>query len=242
MKKGKKKETNLTQDYIWLIAHINSEFIHRVEKDLSRFGDIEAYIPTVKVLQKNFKNKAHYEDVPLLFNYGFFKVPSYIAYNPELLQKLKENTACIYSWVKDITRVPESKKLKLKERGKIAPIARVTKEEIEEIKKKQKDISIFSDEELAKLGPGSSVELRGYPFEGFSATILKIDYDKKEVEVEIDVSVENSLLRVVKVEFENVFYTIYKGGYDDTLTNQVSLDELMKNKTINKLYFNYGDK
>ena len=45
--------------YVWLIAYINPDYIYRVNKDLSRFDNIRAYIPTVKVLKKKLKKKKY---------------------------------------------------------------------------------------------------------------------------------------------------------------------------------------
>ena len=64
-------------DHVWVIAYINRDYVERVESDLLKhgFGSIHVYIPTVRILKKQFKNKNIYDYIPLLFNYGFFQLP-----------------------------------------------------------------------------------------------------------------------------------------------------------------------
>src|SRR5882757_7780452 len=107
--KSKKADNNY---YSWVVAYIDSTFISSVEKELSKFEiyrEIEAYIPTVKVLKKTFKGKQTWEEVPLLFNYGFFKIPRKFAVHHKFLEDLKNNISCIYAWVKDPVKVVKTK-------------------------------------------------------------------------------------------------------------------------------------
>jgi transcription antitermination factor NusG len=225
------KKPKTHQEYVWVIAYINLKHIPKVDKELSRFEDIErkivgleARIPTVRVLQKNFKKKAHYEEVPLLFNYGFFRIPKIMAYNPEFMAKLKSCVSCISGWVKD--PVKNTKK---------TSIAQCTYEELLQLYQEAEEENLYSDREVESLTVGQEVILRGYPFEGIKAKILKVNKNRKEVEVEIATF---GIFKSVKVQYENLLYTIYKGGYDDSLSNHVSLEELSDRKTIDRAFKN----
>ena len=79
-------------DYVWVVAYISRDHIHSVESDLLErgFGSIRVYIPTVRILKKQFKNRNIYDYVPLLFNYGFFQIPYDKACNVEFLKRLRE--------------------------------------------------------------------------------------------------------------------------------------------------------
>lgn len=240
MAKSKKSKFKPELETVWVIAYINAEYISRVNKELSKFQDIEAYIPTVKILQKNFKGKPHFEEVPLLFNYGFFKIPTFMAYNAEFMAKLKDNISCIYSWVKDTSKLQPIARASKREKKDFAPVGIATSEEIAELLKIQEDLTIYDSRQLKKLGPGDWVTLQGYPFEGMQAEILTIDYDRRKVEVALD-TIGTGILSNVIVNFENVFYTIYKGGHDDSLSSVVSLDEVFKSKKINKIYAKFSE-
>lgn len=43
----------------------------------------------VNVLKKTHKGKMQFEEIPILFNYGFIKMPSEFAYSRPFLNKLK---------------------------------------------------------------------------------------------------------------------------------------------------------
>lgn len=239
MSKKKKKKFKSEVEKVWLIAYVNAEHIGRVNKELSKFDGIEAYIPTIKILKKNFKNKPHFEYVPLLFNYGFFKIPKHMAYNQDFLAKLKDQISCIYGWVKDTSKMEVYARSTAKEKKDNAPVGIATEQEIVELLKIQEDLTIFNSKQLETLGPGSWITLQGYPFEGVQAEIKSIDYKRKKVEVCLD-TVDTGLLSKVIVNFENVFYTIYK-GHDDSLSSLVSLDEVYKSKKINQIYAKFSE-
>lgn len=218
--------------YVWLIAYINPDYIYRVNKDLSRFDNIRAYIPTVKVLKKKLKKKKYWEHIPLLFNYGFFKVPEYQANNEILMEKVKERVACISGWVKDITQTTEPKGNKAEKKDH-SPIARSSKQDIINLKELQKTISIYDKSAIDSLCIGDVLTLKGYPFDGLEAEVLSINKDKKTVTVSLKESA--SLLKEVEVDFDNILYTIYKGNFDDSLMNHFSLDEYYNSRKISKI-------
>lgn len=195
---------------VWLIAYIHRDHIHRVEKELLEYGykDIEAYIPTVKLLQKKFKGHNVFEFVPLLFNYGFFRIPYQKACDPDFLIKLKTRITCIYGWVKDIAKVQINIKEDELDYIKALPGAAIaTDKEILNLQKTSKNLSIFTAEDLKRIKVGDMIVLQGYPFENVPAEIIEIDFKKAKVKVKMDIA---TMFKEVEVSFENVFYTIYK--------------------------------
>lgn len=216
------KKPKTHQEYVWVVAYINTKFVSKVDRELSKFTGIEVRIPTVTVLEKNFKKKAHYKEVPILFNYGFFRVPKIMALNPDFMEKLKAQITCITGWVKDPVR------------GK-NQLATCSYDELLVLYQEAEEESIYSDKEVENLKEGQQVILRGYPFEGIHAKILNINKSKREVEVEIKTF---GNMKSVKVCYENLIYNIYRDGHDDSLMNHVSLDELAERKTINRVFRN----
>lgn len=215
--------------FVWCIAYIESSYISKVEKDLSAFPEyigITAYIPTVKILKKVFKGKNEFEEIPLLFNYGFFKIPVELACNQEFLSEMKSRISCLYGWVKDPVAVMRNKP-KLKVGNDLAyyniPIATAEDQEVSNIIENQKNLSIYDKDDIKNRKPGDIITLRGYPFEDMDAEIVSINHNKGEVKVKL---LLHEMLKEVMVSFDNVFYTIYRGDYDDSLGKNKSLDEI----------------
>lgn len=240
-----KKVVNKKQEKIWLIAYINRTFIDIIEREIIEYGfDVEVYVPTVKVLRKTFKGQRLFEFVPMLFNYGFFKVNYKDACSAEYLNLLRNRITAIYGWVKDpaYTMLQEDQDLKLKKEGFInaKPQAAIaTDKEVVRMVKQSKELSIFSAEDIGRLNVGDYIKLEGYPFDNMPAEILHINTKKKEVKVRL---LMDTIVKDVLVSFDNVFYSIYK-NYNEA-GNHISTDELsskygenaLDNIILNKTY------
>lgn len=200
---------------VWLIAYVNRKHIEVVQSELIEYGykEVEAYIPTIKVLRKKFKGKNCFEFIPLLFNYGFFKVPYESACNSEYLSELRQRITCIYGWVKDpIKEMQKDRHLKASNTNLSNAIPRAavaTDKEIQEMVKTSGDMGIYTQEDLKRIGPGDYIKLEGYPFEGMPAEVVSINHKKGEVSVKLLI---DSFItgKEIKVSFDNVFYTVYK--------------------------------
>ena len=247
-------------DYIWVIAYINRDYIERVESDLLKhgFGSVRVYIPTVRILKKQFKNKNFYEYVPLLFNYGFFQIPYDKACDIEFLKKMREKIPAIYSWVVDPVMVLKTKpKLRhdnkspnivteengikvIRRKKEIPQVATAREEEIVNLLKAAEKMSVFSDKIIEKLEIGSFITLQGYPYDGMPAEIVSINKTKKEVKVRL---LLETMITTATVNFENIFYTVYS-DYDKSCREK-SLDEidLHSKRSLDKIYakIGYGD-
>lgn len=214
---------------IWVVAYINRDFIDRAEIELQRYGhdEIEAYIPTVRLLKKKFKGKNLFEFVPLLFNYGFFKIPYHQAVNPDFLMELRHHVTCIYAWVKDpaknITNKSGLKSDNSNNTDALPNCATATDKEVARMIKASESMSIYCAEDLKRFQPGDHLQLQGYPFEGMPAEIIKINHKKREVIVKLNIE---AIVREVTVSFENVFYTVYK-NFNENLREDSS-DEMIE--------------
>lgn len=222
------KEINKKKPDVWLIAYINRSFIDIVKRELIQYDyvGVEAYIPTVKVLRKTFKGQQLFEFVPLLFNYGFFKVPYELACCTESLSEMRNRITAIYAWVKDPTDMMKyedpgltygnSNFINAKPRAAIA-----TDAEVARMVRAADMMSIHSAEDLARFKPGQYIKLEGYPFDDMPAEIITINLKKREVKVKLLIE---AIVKEITVSFDNVFYSIYK-NYDET-DNTISSDEL----------------
>jgi transcription antitermination factor NusG len=236
MAKKRIKKSDRTK-YIWCIAYINRDFIENTKDELKRYDyDVEAYIPTVRVLKKKFKGKNLFEFIPMLFNYGFFKVKYEDACNPDFLMELRSRISSIYGWVKDPAKTIHKPIIRSKDSHKALPAsAFASDKEIADLVENSKDINIYSAEDINNLEIGSYIQLKGYPFENMPAEILEINKNKKEIRVSL---LLDALVKEITVSFENVFYSIYQ-GYDDSLSKDMNLDELNSrgNNSKDKLMF-----
>ena len=250
-------------DYIWVVAYINRDYINSVEKDLldRGFGSIRVFIPTVRILKKQFKNKNIYEYVPLLFNYGFFQIPYNKACDAEFLKTLREQIPAIYSWVVDPLGVLKTRPnlrvdnlggvpiddldtneegLKIIKHNERPKVAVATEEEIVSLIKASENMSVFSDDIIDRLEEGSFITLRGYPYDNMPAEIVSISKEKKKVKVRL---LLETMIAEATVSFENIFYTVYS-NIDDNC-KEVSIEDLQGrgNHSLDKLYakMSYGE-
>jgi transcription antitermination factor NusG len=237
-KKGGLKAKLKSDPFVWVIAYIDKKFLKNTEKDLNRYPEyagVEAYIPTVKILKKTFKNENFFEEVPLLFNYGFFKVPRKYAVYKNWLENMQKNITCIYGWVKDPANVISSRpKIRDDEKSVFRGIsvATATSAEIAKLIRDSVNIGAHSADDISLLKTGDPIILRGYPWEGIRANVLEIDHKKQDVKVELQIF---SQMKEVRVSFDNVFFTIYHhGNYDDSLTQDKSFDEMADNKSLDR--------
>lgn len=242
--------------YVWAIAYINKDYVNRVNDDLvkNKLSAIEVYIPTIRLLKKQFKNKNEYEYLPLLFNYGFFKLPYDKVCNPEFLRGLKERIPAIYAWVKDKSKKPPGIKSheeekegyigglkKLKKPELFTDIAIAKESEIEGLRIIAKNQSVFSDHLVDKLKVGLYITLKGYPYDDMPGEIVHINKTDRKVKVRL---LLETMIAEVIVSFENIFYTIYTQEYSSSY--EISLDEMgeRSNASVDRLYakLNYGKK
>ena len=208
----------VNKEYVWVIAYINRKFVKNIENELRTYKyNVEPYIPMIKVLKKKYKGKDIFEFVPLLMNYGFFKVSYHDACNPDFLMELRYRVSAIYGWVKDFSRlntdgVPKEDKA-------LPAIALATDAEVTRLIKSTEVLNIYSKDELDRFKPGDWITLKGYPFDNMPAEIVKIKKKSQEVVVKLQMELA---FKTITVSFENIFYSIY----DEESIKEDSLDDL----------------
>lgn len=223
-------EITLDSNCSWAIAYINRDFIGRVDKDISKYKEfrgVKAFIPTVKILRKQFKGKDIFEEVPLLFNYGFFQIPN-DKLQTEFLQRMKAQILAIHAWVKDTKTVIHSRPSLITGnepllRTDVIPVALATPGEINQLINSAKKFGIYDKEDVNTLAPGTFITLKGYPFEGMTARVKKVGKNNKVVKVELFLE---GIIKEVAVSFDNVFYTAYHGTFDETEFREKSIEEV----------------
>lgn len=225
----------------WLVAYIDSKLMGTVEKDLAKlpeYAGVEVYIPTVKVLKKTFKKEQTFEEIPLLFNYGFFNIPRERAVSKTFLDNMKANIPCIFNWLTDPV-----KGLKRKPRDKpggpeyitdlYIPVATVTSEDIKSLIEVARESTIFSAVEIQRVKVGGTVTLRGYPWEGLEAVVKGINEKKKTLTVMILLFQSQ---KEVSISFDSVYFTVYNEyNCNPDILSKHSLDDFQAKKVLDKV-------
>lgn len=223
-------------DYVWVIAYINRDYIERVEQDLLEygFGAIRVYIPTIRVLKKQFKNRNIYEYVPLLFNYGFFQLPFTKACDAEFLRNLRIKIPAIHSWAPDSMKVlKKNPKLRYDNLSGQIHVAIAREEEIANLLKASENMSIFSDGLIDNLHEGQTITLKGYPYDEMVAEIVSVNKNTKKVKVKL---LLETFITQATISFENIFYTVYSNFSEEL--REKSLDEIDSKgkRNLDKIY------
>lgn len=213
---------------VWVIAYISSKHLPLWETDKlkhPKYKGIKCFIPMVKVLKKKYKNQEHFDEVPFLFNYGFFRVPKYFITNPHFMQMMKDDFRVIYGWVYNGAHIPgDDDKIQTLSNPNRYAIA--TQKELIKLRQQQQHKSIFSKDDVKNLYIGKVITLKGYPFDNLDAEIVRISKSRKKAEVKLLLG--NSIKKVV-VSFENIFFTMYNSQYMNTEMKERSLEEMEGN-------------
>ena len=203
---------------------------------------MKAIVPTISVLKKSRKGKNEYEDVPLLFNYGFIKMKPEKAFDRYYLNKLKRDIPGILSFMKSLDYRPKRKRLRVdnaEDFDDYSMVATVTKEEVKKYRRMSKANKIFSVNDITRVAIGDYVVLRGYPFEGIPAIILESNLNTRKMLVKLYPEMDGSL--EIEVPMENVLYSayhesdeykMYSTDYDTDLSRipDGSTEEILMNK------------
>jgi transcription antitermination factor NusG len=224
--------------YVWAIGHIDKEHIFRVQSDIDRIGlNVEAYIPTIRVLSKRHKSHSVYANIPLMMNYGFFKVLAKDIKNYEYMNRLRDCSPCIISWLKNTANAQRSKLRKNLDEA--IPIAYTHQPFITRLEELQRINDVYSPHELQQVSPGETLTLQCYPFEGMQAKVIKVDLDKRKVKVELLDALQSTFFKErIDLDFEHVFFTVYKSETDEnSLMKNVSYFEDFKERNKNHKSF-----
>ena len=208
----------------YAIFYLKNKYYQGINHKLEELGlspKIKAIIPTLNILKRNSRGKMLFENVPILFNYGFMKMPVELAYSRTFLNTLRKKIPGIRSWLKDTETIFSRKKRKRIDNAEdwddFSKVATVKRDVVRRFIKLAKANKQYSVEELMSLKIGDYITLNNYPYEGVDATVLSIDYNAKMVEV---VMYPEYGKLITKLPFDDIFYTIYRDYNPDILIGQ----------------------
>lgn len=204
--------------YVYIVFKLNQKYYQTINHDLKRFGFkyIQAHIPIISVLSKTIKNKDVYENIPMLFIYGFLRLPVEFAFDRYVLEDIRRSIPGINSFLKTVQFLH---KKKLKKRIDNADIFddytianTVPRCEVKRLMKMSKNNEIFNLDDITRVIKGEYLVLRGYPYDGLEAIIEEVDIENQKVTVQI-MAGEGSI--ITKVDFQNIIYSIYRSYNED---------------------------
>jgi len=250
MASNKNNKLNPRRPYVWVITFITDKYMDRVEKEVALSGlDIQVFIPKIRVLDKEVKGKKQYVFKPLMFNYGFTKMPYRYACSKEKLAEVREQITAVYGFFRDpsvsldiprvIGRTDDGEpitehrdiigKYRVEEK-----LALVSGKEILRMLREAQSGSIF-DADKSTLNVGDIITLSGPVYNGMVGEITSLKADV--VKIKLDMFSFAKAMEV-EIDYGNIFYTIYRDYNPNRLITGTSLDELeeREDRIIDKIY------
>lgn len=206
--------------YSYCIFYIERKYSDRINQELKEKGydQLKAIIPTVNVLKKTIKGKMVFEEVPVLFNYGFMRMPTEFAFSRPFLNKLKRSISGIRTWLKNTETMHQRKKKIRIDNGEdfddFSLVATCSRKDVRRFKRMAKENKKFSVDDLMNVSIGDYIVLKGYPYEGIDATVLEVDYINKMVKMLLYPEMGRM---EIWLPFDNVIYSVYQNYDTDKL-------------------------
>lgn len=206
--------------YSYCIFYIERKYSDRINQELKEKGydQLKAIIPTVNVLKKTIKGKMVFEEVPILFNYGFMRMPTEFAFSRPFLNKLKRSISGIRTWLKNTETMHQRKKKIRIDNGEdfddFSLVATCSRKDVRRFKRMAKENKKFSVDDLMNVSIGDYIVLKGYPYEGIDATVLEVDYINKMVKMLLYPEMGRM---EIWLPFDNVIYSVYQNYDPDKL-------------------------
>lgn len=206
--------------YSYCIFYIERKYYQNINKELKEKGykKVRAIIPTINVLKKTAKGKMIFEEIPILFNYGFIRMPTELAYSRPFLNKLKRSISGIRTWLKSTETLHERKKKARIDNSEdfddFSLVATCTRKDVKRFKRMAKEGKKYSVDDLMNVKIGDYLVLKGYPYEGIDATVLGIDHINKRVQLLLYPEMGKM---EIWLPFDNVIYSVYQNYDPDKL-------------------------
>lgn len=206
-----------TRSVVYCIFYIERDYYTTINQELEEKGygkKLRAIVPTVRILRKVVHGREIYEEVPILFNYAFMRIPRELAYSREFMNKLKKQINGIRGWLKS----PESlHPKKIKKRidnmdifDDFSVVATATKKEVRHFQRLSRQNKRFSVQDIMNIKVGDYIVLKGYPYNGIDATVVNVNHTTKTVKLILYPQMGKM---EISLPFDQVIDTVYS-NYD----------------------------
>lgn len=209
-----------TSSVVYCIFYIERDYYTKINQELEENGygkKLRAIVPTVRILRKVVHGREVYEEVPILFNYAFMRMPRELAYSREFMNKLKKQINGIRGWLRSQESLHPKKIKKRIDNIDIfddfSMVATATKKEVRHFQKLSRQNKRFSVQDIVNIHVGDYILLKGYPYEGIDATVVNINHNTKMVKLLLYPQIGKM---EVSLPFDQVIDTVYS-NYDPEL-------------------------
>lgn len=219
--------TRKKKKFVYCIFYLEKKYYLDVDVQLKKAGfhKLKAIVPMVKILKKTIKGKMQFVEEPVLFNYGFIKMPSEFAYDRNFLNRVKKAVPGIHHWLRDTdTLHPKKKKARIdnaEDFDDFSLVATCPRADVRRFLKISRENQQYSLDDFVRIQEGTFVQLKGYPYEGMSAKVKKVDHNTRTVELDMVTLMGGSL--TLTLPFDNVIYSVYR-NYDENVLYASFLD------------------
>ena len=207
--------------YVYTICRIDTKDWRNINHELVEHGykDIKCFVPTLTMVKKTYRgHKKEEEELPMLFNYGFIRMRSEVAYNRNFLFHLKREIPGIVSFLKSLDSMHVKKKRRRVDNAEdwddFSKVATVSRKEFKYYQGLAKANQIYHLSDVA-VKAGETVILKKYPFDGLIAKVLDFNFSNKTVMVEIYPG--NGSVIKLQLPLDNILYTPYDNYDEDNL-------------------------
>lgn len=211
---------------VWVLIYLDKKHYPSIQSELKKkgYGNMKVCIPTISLLEKRYRGRDVYREVPLLFQYGFLRMPRELAYSRAFLRSLKKQITGIHGFVNS-NETMFKKKIRKRVDGEefddYSMVATISRDEVKRFRQISKKARIYTIDEIVTLNIGDYVILRGYPFEGVPATVMEVELATNKVKLQLYPEGGNM---IVKLPMENVLYSVYH-NYDETKLLSTQLEQ-----------------
>lgn len=179
--------------YSYCIFYLDNKYYKDINKDLRACGyrHIRAIIPTVRFIkQKSSRGADVYQEEPILFNYGFMKIPTSLIYDRVFLNKVKRLIPGIRGWLK--SSEPLHRKRGKRRRVENAEdfddfskVAIVSRKVVRYFIELAKINSYLDYNDIVSLHPGNYIRLSCYPYIGADAIVEEVDNNNNKIRLNL---------------------------------------------------------
>lgn len=180
-----------TTHYSYCVFYLEEKYYKTINQDLKDNGykHVKAIIPTIKFIDHQ-SSRGRYVDteVPILFNYGFMRVPTDRVFNRQYMAKMRRTIPGIRAWLRNTEPLHRGRGKKPRTANidvfdDFSQIARVTKKEVKHFISISKENSRLKFEDITAIHINDFITLRHYPYIGVDAIIKEIDWDNQRVKL-----------------------------------------------------------
>lgn len=201
--------------YSYCVFYLDEKYYKDINKDLKDNGykHIRAIIPTVKYIDHQ-SSRGRYIDteVPILFNYGFIKMPTNKVFDRQYMSKLRRSIPGIKGWLKNTETLHRSRGRRHRVDNidifdDYSQVAIVPRSEVRRFLAISRENSRLKFEDITTLHVGDFITLRHYPYIGVDAIVKDIDWENQKVKL---LTYPQTYCIINWLPIELVIYSVYE--------------------------------